>query len=490
MDTVRIGFVVGSLLFLAATGSAACPGDCNGDGAVTVNELVLGVNIAFGSAAVTQCASLDASGDGTVTVSELIGAVNSALGGCGGGSFAGRYSGRVTFDATHSGLIDLTAERSGQMLGTLMVSDASSRRAVGGVAGLSFVFPVGGVSVALTGSLLDPNTGGFEATGSFVDGAGQTVPVVISGTLPGPTGSTNVNVYVGNDPPFSATLEAGALATPTATPRPTPPPGNGPRIVYAGGIPAHIHVINIDGSGDTQITTSAGTDANPAWSPDGSRIAFSTPDSENSHVGIATVNADGSDLRLLSSEQTFLDLHPAWSPDGNQIAFTAGGGDAIEVMNADGSDRRRLVTKSGGERYSHLSWSPDGTRIAVQSTRPRELGHAREEIWVMNADGTNFVRLTTNDVEDSHPDWTPNGQTIVFGRAGVAGGVYRINPDGSGETRLLFDPFALGVASPNWSHDGQQLAYQSLFGLKITNANGANAATVPNTNFVTDFDLR
>jgi hypothetical protein len=489
MHTLRSVLVVGWLLLGAAAAHAACPGDCSGDGAVTVNELVLGVNIAFGGAALDQCGSFDVNGDGAVTVNELIGAVNSALNGC-NGSFAGDYSGRVTFDATYSGTINLTAQSNGQVAGSLLVESATALRAVGSVAGLSFTFPVGGVSVALTGSLVDPSSGGFEVMGSFVDAAGQTISVVISGNFPGPTGSADVNVYVGTDPPVSATLRAGMLGTPTPIPSPTPPPGNGPRIAYAGGAPSHIHVINVDGSGDTQITTSAGNDSNPAWSPDGTKIAFSTPDSENRHVGIAVVNADGSDLRLLFSDESFLDYFPAWSPDGSRIAFTAGGGDAIDVMNADGSGRHRLVTKSGGESFGHLSWSPDGSRIAVQSTRPRDSGHVREEIWVMNADGSNFVRLTNNEVEDNHPDWSPDGQTIVFGRAGVAGGVYRINPDGSGEKRLIFDPFAFGVSSPNWSRDGQQLAYQTLFGLKITDANGANAVTVPNTNFIADFDLQ
>jgi hypothetical protein len=59
-----------------------CPGDCNGDGQVTVNELIVGVNISLGSAPISECPAFDTSGDGTVTVSELIQAVNAALAGC------------------------------------------------------------------------------------------------------------------------------------------------------------------------------------------------------------------------------------------------------------------------------------------------------------------------------------------------------------------------------------------------------------------------
>ena len=486
---LRMGLALMVACFLRpAAASGVCAGDCGGDGEVTVNELIVGVNIVLGTAALPQCMSFDANTDGAVTVNELIGAVNHALNGCPGGSFAGDYSAPVTFDATNSGSVNLSAQANGQISGSLLVASHSALQA-GAAAGLSFTFPVGGVSVAVTGTY-DQGSGGFEVEGSFVDANNQTVPVIISGNLPGPTGSTTINVYVGNDPPFSATLSAGMLATPTPTPHPTPPPGNGPRIAYAGGAPSHIHVINLDGSGDTQITTSVGNDINPAWSPDGTKIAFATPDSENRYIGIAVVNADGSDPHLLFSDATFLDYFPAWSPDGSQIVFTAGGGDAIDIMNANGSGRHRLVTRAGGESYGHLSWSPDGSRIAVETTRPRDNGHVRKEIWVMNADGSNFVRLTTNEVEDNHPDWSPDGQKIIFGREGISGGVFSINPDGSDEKRLIFDPFFFGVPSPNWSHDGQQVIYQTLFGLKLTNASGANAVTVPNTNFIADFDLK
>ena len=60
----------------------ACAGDCNGDGAVAINELITGVNIALGSAQVTSCPSFDGNGDGNVAINELIAAVNNALNGC------------------------------------------------------------------------------------------------------------------------------------------------------------------------------------------------------------------------------------------------------------------------------------------------------------------------------------------------------------------------------------------------------------------------
>jgi Tol biopolymer transport system component len=475
--------LVGTVFILAGRSDAVCVGDCGNDGAVTVYELILGVDIALGSRPLSQCPAFETNSDGKVTINELVSGVKNILAGCHAGNFAGDYSGSVDFDATHSGAINLSAETSGTVSGSLLVAGSHARS-------LSFTFPIGGVSVALSGTY-DPSSGGFEVEGSFVDANGQTIPVVISGNLPGPTGSAPINVYVGTDM-FSTTLSAGTLATPTPTPKPTQPPDNGPRIVYASGLPAHIFVMNVDGSGQTQLTNSIGNQVNPAWSPDGSKIAFARPDDQNNHIAIAVMNADGSDVHAFEQE-AFLDQNPAWSPDGNQIVFTAGGGDNIDVMNADGSGRHRLVTYSAGELDGHLSWSPDGTRIAFESTLPRGRGSEdRFEIWVMNADGSNLVRLTTNDVPDRHPAWSVDGAHIAFSNkpnAFSALNVYLMSPDGSGVAKLTQGFF--GGTNPAWSHNGQQIAYSGPFGgITVANADGSSALAVPNTQSVSDFDFK
>jgi Tol biopolymer transport system component len=482
--SVTVLFVlVGSRASLSA--AVPCPGECSGDGQVTVTELIVGVNIVLGNAMLAECPVFDTNDDGRVTINELIAAVGAALNGCPG--FAAHYVAAVSLAAAHSGMIDLSADAHGQLSGSLIIGGPhSAARFVP-----AFTFPVDGVSVSLVGSY-DPASGGFEVQGSFLDANNETVPVDISGTLPGPTGSAPINVFVGSNPPISTTLSAALPATPTMTPGPTPTPApvGSQRIVYAGGLLApDLFVINLDGSGKTQITTSTGIDSKPAWSPDGTEVAFATPDAQNDHIGIAIVRANGSGFRRLAEDTAFLDGSPAWSPNGSQIVFTAGGGDAIDVMNADGSDRHRLLTKSAGETYGHLSWSPDGSRIAFESTRPLQAGDDdRYEIWVMNADGSNLVRLTNNSVADHHPAWSPDGSKIAFGRGGASGGVYTIHPDGSGESRLVSAPYS--ALLPSWSHDGTQLMYQALFGLTLTNASGGSPTTVPNTAYVSDFDFK
>lgn len=214
---VAVGLFVWGVLAPHET-FAACAGDCGGDGQVTVDELVQGVNIALDNTPLSQCPVFDSSGDGQVTINELISAVNSALNGC-GGVFAGDYAGTLDLGG-QTGTLDLTVDADGQATGSLVVGSASLvSRFV-----RALTFPVGGVSVALTGNV-DPAAGSFDISGSYIDSTGQTVPVHIGGTLPGPTGSVSITAQIG-DESFGGTLSPSG-ATPTPTPGPTPPPISG-----------------------------------------------------------------------------------------------------------------------------------------------------------------------------------------------------------------------------------------------------------------------
>lgn len=132
------------------------------------------------------------------------------------------------------------------------------------------------------------------------------------------------------------------------------------------------------------------------------------------------------------------------SPDGDQ---------EIYVMNADGSNQTRLTFNPAAD--SGPAWSPDGLKIAFTSNRD-----GNEEIYVMNADGSGQTRLTQNAADDFSPAWSPDGQMIAFtsSRDGK-GEIYVMNADGSNATNLTHHPAY--DAEPAWSPDGTKIAFHS-----------------------------
>ena len=189
--------------------------------------------------------------------------------------------------------------------------------------------------------------------------------------------------------------------------------------------------------------------AQPAWSPDGTRLVFERDGD------LYTAAGDGRDERQITQGPD-LDREPAWSPDGRRIAFRSNrGGDISDVwvVNADGSDARNLTRHPGFD--GQPAWSPDGTRIAFNTNRD-----GNYEIYVMNADGSAPVNLTRHPLLDIEPVWSPDGRHIAF--PSLRDGnyeVYVMNADGSGAVNLTHHPAADG--QPAWSPDGTMIAFVS-----------------------------
>jgi Tol biopolymer transport system component len=249
----------------------------------------------------------------------------------------------------------------------------------------------------------------------------------------------------------------------------------------------HIYVMNVDGTGVTQLTDGPYADLDPVWSFDSSRIAFDSTrdDPDPTHCGqpnhpnclttIYVMNTDGSDITRLTPNSPGTqaiavpalgaNFHPNWAPDDAHIAFVSSRDDPhpdtcglpgqppcvtqIYTMKYDGTAVTRLTVDSSQD--GHPAWSADGGHIAFHSNRT---GHF--QIYVMNADGTNILRATNDLGDDVDPNWAPGCNNRIVFASNREGGLYRIwtmDPDGANQTRVTTLPSdsTANDENPDWS---------------------------------------
>lgn len=287
-------------------------------------------------------------------------------------------------------------------------------------------------------------------------------PVIVSSQTPSPSAET---VAIP-----SPTEEASPVAN--GDPTATPVGGGLGQIAFVSdrtGNP-QIYLINLDGTGEVQLTNLPEGACQPTWMPNGTQLIFTSPCSssrdtyQGSSMWLIEVDADGATSDALQMPTApGGDFDPAISPNGERVVFTSlrGNRKQVWVMNLDGTNLHRLSAEISWD--SEPAWSPTGDQIAFSTTRGGVV-----EIWIMSdvgGDDTRFSRAA-GLYEDSHADWSLDGKTIIFERN--IGNVPRIYMAAFEDRGTIARPVCpegqrsvQPMAEPNLSPDGFWVVFET-----------------------------
>jgi Tol biopolymer transport system component len=230
----------------------------------------------------------------------------------------------------------------------------------------------------------------------------------------GSTSSIHVMTWDGRDDLKLSREEMAREYVPVISP-------DGTKIAFFASYPGHwaLFIMNADGSDPHTITDNTVFESVASWSPDGLSLAFTPWHNTMAPPFIASVGSDGGKYQELTDRDE-ADRDPVYSPDGELIAFTCYDGmlPQICMMHKDGTGGLRLTSGPGGN--DNPTWSSDGTHIAFVSWRDSDDpdycqdGECNFEVYVMNSDGSEQRNLTDHEAEDWSPSWSIDGSQIAF----------------------------------------------------------------------------
>jgi TolB protein len=205
---------------------------------------------------------------------------------------------------------------------------------------------------------------------------------------------------------------------------------------------AHVYAVEVATRQIRPLVMTGDFATGASWSPDGGRLVYSGSTNDNTDVFLA--RADGGGARRITDSRG-IDISASWSPDGKRIAFVSerAGTPQIYVMNADGSGVRRVTFQ--GNYNQEPTWSPKGDLIAFSGRDE----HRVFDLYTITVDGGRVTRLTQNQGTNEKPAWAPNGRYLLF--SSTRGGKRQLwlsQPDGSNQRQITNED--LGASDPAW----------------------------------------
>jgi Tol biopolymer transport system component len=233
------------------------------------------------------------------------------------------------------------------------------------------------------------------------------------------------------------------------------PDGNRLAFTRAIGGERDVFVLDLTDGSLVNVSNHPADDADPSWSPDGRQIVFTSERDGNQEIYVATPGG-GSLVNL--TRHPAPDRDPEWSPDGEAIAFTSGRGlrTAIYVMGSDGDETTR-VTDGTGVDDERPVWSPGGRRLAFQSNRD-----GASEIVIVDLDTGLQQVVAASASHEVSPAWSPDGSELVYlsNRESTLWDVWIAGSDGASPESFASNSTSR-EARPIWSPDGRQIAFES-----------------------------
>jgi Tol biopolymer transport system component len=252
--------------------------------------------------------------------------------------------------------------------------------------------------------------------------------------------------------------------------------------------PADVFSINPNGTGELDLTLENGySDERPSASADGQHVVFQSYRDEG--WNIFSINADGSNpTDLTNTKEPVVNFEPAWSPDGSKVAFMRqeGGRQDIWLVNANGTGQVD-ITKSLALYATAPEFSPDGSKILFIGAGPTPCCTTayNNDIWVMDANGSNAEQLTTTNfpTQNTGPTWSPDGLKIAYSTSESPGaadnGIHVMNANGTEQHRLLREGAPIPTGNLSWSPDGAKIAYEGAGGGFISTMNSDGTEPSP-----------